>query len=214
MIATYSPNGTHAAGKTIRQNLSGESWATLRAGAGTGSDSDFVEGGFAGEFVNIKRGLIFFDTSKLAAGSVITAATLRLWVASDLSESGTATVGITKVGAGISSNTDVRTNSYYNIANHTSTRVASDVNIASMTPGTTEDFSLNATGLAAIVPGGVTKFAVRLGWDIDNTSPPGGDEAEANATFRTINTSFGGSVPPELIVTFTPRQCLGFFQLA
>jgi hypothetical protein len=79
----------------------------------------------------------------------------------------------------------------------TSTRYTSDIAITSMSTSAYSDFTLNASGIAAINKTGNTLFVYRLGWDIDNTSPG----TPANGTFAGSSFAFGTTNPQKLVVT-------------
>lgn len=150
-------------------------------------------------FDSLYRGIVLFDTSGLPADAVITAATVKLYVTSTVDQL-SQSIGIT--AATPASNTTIGYADYAT-ANFGSTRFATDSTIPALTTNAYNTFTLNASGRAAVIPGGggVSKFAVRLSADIDNAAPTWGASQQSRVTFNTADA--GASVAPILTVTYT-----------
>lgn len=202
---TYNPDGnpenTSVDGWVDRSDVT-ESFADIRSGSGNFSrDAGSVN--YAGifpwtgtdEWNELLRGIVLFDTSSLPDDAVITSATLSLYVhykQNTFNQS----VGVT---AAAPASSTALVNSDYNIANFDSTRFASDVSIDSISVNSYNSFTLNAAGLAAISKTGISKFAIRLSCDIDNSAPTWSAPGSSEIRFHTSeNTN-----KPRLTIAYT-----------
>lgn len=186
----------------IARVVSGESWTTIRSGAGnTTYETDVngyipsLDGGTSPNYVFHARGLFIFDTSVLPDNITINSVTLRMYVNAKLDNHG---LGFNVVSATTASDTGFAT-SDYNIVNYGSTRfLDSDIDITSVTTGQYLEMTLNASGEANINTTGYSKFGIRFDADIDNTSPT------FNAGVSGLQVLFNenGSNPVELVIDY------------
>lgn len=85
--------------------------------------------------------------------------------------------------------------------NFGTTRYATDLTLAGMTTGQYNDWTLNATGLAAISKTATrTKFGIRIDDDIDNTAPTWASDKFAQCSASSANAA-GTTEDPKLVVT-------------
>ena len=189
----------------VRRAAAVDTFSNLRAGAGTTSDDndasflavyvDNVNGTDSG-WDDLIRSIYLFDTSAIQDGASITAATFSLYVNSkrDIFAQDVGLVGSTPA-----SNTALVASDYGQLG---TTRYATDLDVGALTTSAYNDWTLNATGLAAIsVTSTPTKFGVRYSGDIDNSAPTAStDYAEVNVNFAD---TAGTTSDPKLVVTGT-----------
>lgn len=197
------PESTSVDGVVARQVYSAsESFSTIRT-ATTGGKSDtgltmipnIIADTTTDKYVEMARGIVLFDTSSLPDDAVITGATIQVYVQAkhnDFAQS----LGVTAVTP--TANTSLVA-ADYDIAKFGSTRFATDVNIDSLTENAYNTITLNNDGIAAITDTGVSKFALRLSGDIDNTAPTW---ASGETSYAILHTS-DNTNKPRLVVTYT-----------
>lgn len=137
-----------------------------------------------------------FDTSSIPDSNTISAATVSIRpdtsVFAPTDTIGGATIGVT--GFAPANENSIALS---DMNNWTSTRYATDLTFTSQSTSAYTDFTLNASGIAAISKTGNTLLCYRLGWDIDNTSPG----SPANGLYTGASYSFGATNPQKLVVT-------------
>lgn len=156
-----------------------EAFGTLRGGNGTSANDsgsqDFAVDLFAGSgssntYQVLARGIYVFDTSSLPDTDVISAATISICSRTTKIDGlgGNGAVGIT--AATTASNTALAASDYQ--SNTSATRLAdTDIDVGSWAADSVyNNWTLNASGIANISATGVSKFASKLGFDIDNTT--------------------------------------------
>lgn len=150
-----------------------------------GSDNWFPLVNFSAGSYYIYRGFLFFDTSSIPDGATITSATLRIRYSSTV----TGSPSVCVQQATVASTTTVA-NADFDAFNATelASRVTPSVN-------TWAEFTLNASGLAAISKTGFTKLCIREAQDVD-----GSYSAAKYANVRTLDDS---TYKPQLVVTYT-----------
>lgn len=210
--ATFYPDpnveSTSVDGCAFRNNAGGETFATLRAGAGTNVDDSGATtepcAGYGhlagGNFYRCYRGIFVFDTSSLPDTATVTAATFSLYGFSKVDNIGiTPKLGITQ---GYSASSTALAASDYDIGNWSDTRICdTDITYAGYSTSAYNDFAFNATGLAIISKVGVTKVGTRMDSDIDNSSPGGALLADSNfIPYYADQTGTGND--PMLVVTY------------
>lgn len=212
---TVYPNAhvetTSVDGYLVRNTTPTEAFTTLRGGNGTvAGDSgtgDIAADLFAGlgasnTYQALYRGIYFFDTSAIADSDVVSAATISICSRSTKIDGlgGNGAVGITSGTA--ASNTALAASDFQ--SNTSGTRLAdTDIDMGSWAADSTyNNWTLNASGIAAITLTGVSKFASKLNFDIDNTTTgltwaSGGEILARN--YLADNT--GTSCDPKLVIT-------------
>jgi len=155
---------------------SGESFSSLRNGAGTGtnSSSPYLTLGIRSSNNNIantydlfKRNVFLFNTSELPDNAIINNVTFSVWSSSASlfkNQLGSATYGITGIDPitpGIVSQNDYQ--------RFTATRYSdTDIPQTNIANYNYNNWIFNSAGIAAISKTGWTNVAVRTKWDIDN----------------------------------------------
>lgn len=186
-----------------------QTFTNIRAGAGTGSaisgGSIYVEiysSATSNQFVQLQRGLIYFDTSSLTSDAVISGATFSVYGSNKWS--GFDAAPTLHIASGNSASTSELANSDYAQSNFGTTSFGS-IAYADFTI----DFSgynvitLNSSGLSAISKTGITKFSAQLGWDLNNNfTPTWAANKEGGFLLYSANNS-GTSADPKLVVTYT-----------
>lgn len=159
------------------QFTTNQTFSTLRNGAGNFSDYNqtftltyLLGGTTSNRFSGIGRSIFVFDTSSLGSNATITSATFSVRGVSksnDLSLSSDH-IKLSLVSATTSSNNSIQPGDYDGIG---STRLSSDISYSVFSTSGFNNYSLNASGLAAINKTGQTKLALLLAVDVDNGSP-------------------------------------------
>lgn len=204
--STFFPDAhtesTSVDGRASRQ--ANESFAAIVSGAGTHSQDSapgptFEEcvrlragGGFP-NFDRCSRGFFLFDTSALPDTDTVDSATLELWIYGKTDSGGWApNIGI--YASTPASNTAIVASDYAQVG---STLLATELSYASITVDAYNAWTLNSTGLAAITPTGVSKFATRSDIDATATIPANSGELLINCHFADTT---GTSTDPMLVV--------------
>lgn len=148
----------------------------------------------------ITRSFILFDTSSLGAGSVVSAATLSLFVSSKTTGAAGDGDTINLFSSAPASNTALALTDFNDVG---STKfVTGDTAFGSISTSAYHDMALNASGLAAIEPTGISKFSARIGNDYENNDITHIGEPENSMTFASAETANTTS-DPKLFVTYT-----------
>lgn len=199
------PETTSVDGYAARQAAL-QTWAGLHNGAGThAGDADLVYYAGIGSWnvlntwVRIFRVAMLFNTSTIPVGSLINSARVSIHGASKYNDSAwLATLGVFESFPNF--NTAITTADYIHFND---TLLSSVIPYAQFhTPG--EMFlNFNQFGKVAIVPGGITKLAIREAtYDAPNIAPPWANNKNVSMTFYTAER--GGTDRPYLEVTYQP----------
>ena len=164
--STFYPDANAVDGYVNRTGVS-EVWATLRAGAGTGNLSSGaqlfwqIESAIASSpnFTALYRSIIMFDTAALPDTDIISSATLSLYGTEKVDASGNSPTG-TIVGTTPASATALENADYSDFG---ATEFASRITYANWSTVAYNDFALNASGIAAVIKTGVSKFGFMEG---------------------------------------------------
>lgn len=193
----------------VRRNGVNETYATIKAGAGTNSGTTGTAGSFfatqstttSNQFQANLRSIFTFDTSDITDGATIDSATFSLYGSSkgnDLNWSA-ADASLAVVGVSPANNNDIANADYGNFG---STRFATDLAQASISTTGYNDISLNASGLAIISDTGITKLGVRSAADLDTASPGWVSDKYTNVNGVFADTA-GTTSDPKLVVNYT-----------
>jgi len=205
-----NPETTSVDGSVFRNNPGGESFAVLRAGAGTDALDNHAYNepcaGYghltgSGNWYRLYRGIFGFDTSALPDGASISAATFAIYGKSKTDGiSITPKIGITK---GYSASNTALVASDFNVSNWENTRYCdTDITYAGFSTTGYNTYTLNASGIANINKTGVSKFGTRTDGDIDNSSNPGGSTLADSYFAVYYSDQTGTSNDPYLSVTY------------
>ena len=209
---TTTPPGGDGYAITVQNHAgsdTGQPWSTLRGASGTSSNNNanhFSANIHMGSTTNyyryMARSFVTFSTQSLPDSAIISSSTIGIVGMSSANPCCSQSIGWTSA-----------TTSYpASVGNSTFTefldvRQASDIGIGSITVGSDghyTDWTLNGTGLAYIDKTDVTKYAMRMSGDIDNTAPTPWSFATAGGLTAYSNEEDGvGDNRPTLSVTYT-----------
>ncbi len=183
----------NAAWATARDTASGETKGTTAAVTyitRTFQDADGLN-------FDVGRSLFLFDTSALTAAASISAGVVSFAGTGNGTEN-QSTTALHVVASTPASNTTLALADFSQIG---STSFGS-IDFASyvITDGTYNNITLNASGLAAISKTSISKFAVRDGLDLSNTSPA---INKLNIVYAYLADQAGTTTDPKLVVTYT-----------
>ena len=203
------PESTSVDGRAYHYDAAGITWAAIRGGAGIGAQSSNAAFKIAGVYADtvtdrydeIDRYIGLFDTSAITDSDTIDSATLSLkpTTTTPITDELGGSHGYALVASNPASDTNLVSGDFTTLG---STRFASDVALSSMSADTYFDFTLNASGLAAITTTGVSKFGVRVDIDLDNSEPTWASDEEITVRCYIANQTGTGS-DPKLVVVHT-----------
>lgn len=191
-------------------------WATMRGAAAATTIADanqtavvyLLSGVAAGTWNSLGRVILGFNTAAIGATSTITAAELQITPRSTPFDDLTQSANLSTVTAPASAT--AVTDSDYNVTKYGSTKLSTDVALATLVADTPHTFTFNADGRNAISKTGITWLALRIVSDITNSEPgvnPGGnlqsdftirsaeDATEANRPVLTVTYTVAGGAP-------------------
>jgi hypothetical protein len=188
-----------------------ETFATIRAGAGTNKNSldtdqvvvDLFGSSTVNKFATFMRYFTFFDTTALPSSATISAATISLYGTSKTNTIGSPDLHV--ASSTVSTNTTYAITDFQNVG----TTTFGNVTYANYSVVGYNDISLNASGIANITKQGVSKFSWQLSWDINNSFT--GSWISNSGSFLNANTAdnTGLSTDPKLVVTYTTASFKG-----
>jgi len=221
--STTSPDAdtesTSVDGYVLRE-ATNESWATIRAGAGTSSgDADtaiapiFIDTGVGGDkFFILRRGIFLFDTSALPDTDTIDSATFEFVSSGKNNNAGfvsTSDLDVHLVSSTPASNTALVNADYSQTG---STSFGSKTYDSVTTDSSTyNSITIDATGRATISKTGVTKFGIRCGADFSDTAPSYTNTGNNSRITFILADEAGSSQDPLLVIVHssavaTPSQ--------
>ncbi len=186
----------------VYRTAAGDSWNTIRTGAGNAHDDAGAAGNVgiyrgAGGYTVMMRGVFTFDTSPLPDNAYVDSGTFQLQGVASADGAGmNPTYGIFEMTSTISD--DDLVNADYNIARWTNTDPMSDNITSQLDVGFYGYFPLNEEGEDSINVTGVTYWGIRVyNYDVLNVEPGGGigNTYEQWATAESAN-------PPHLFIWY------------
>lgn len=188
-----------------------ETWATAHDNAtGTGasavataSNMCYTAEGFTTNAKWVYRAVFLFDASAITDTDTIDSAVFSVFVTTIYDEGlGDNTKEYTVLcSSNPASNTTLATSDYdYN--DFGTTAFSNTIADTTGTPNAYYDYTLNASGLAAVSKTGVTKFALRHGYDITNTEPIAASTYKNNGITGGRWADYTGTTSdPKLVIT-------------
>jgi len=171
----------------------GDNYATVRTSpTGSVNTSGLTIGQVYYVTYRAYRGFIFFDTSAIPSGAVISGATLSLWGSSDLSA--TDFDIIIQNGSGYPN--DPLAAGDYNYSYYSGSG-GNTFNTTSWVNNAWNNITLNSTGLGWIQKGGKTKLALRGSGDVNGSTPTQAEYVRADSR------EDGDGFAPKLAVSFS-----------
>lgn len=191
-------------GRVTRGGVS-ENFATIRAGAGTaasdvlatGASSIGIIGSGASTYTDLFRSIYCFNTAVLGGGTVLTAV-FSLWGESLGTVLGTFNAHV--CSATPASTSTLAATDYANLGTTSFANIAS----ASLTNGAYNSFTLDANGVANVNASGISKFGLRINWDINNDTTGLGTGSGASTWESSWADAAGTANDPKLTGTYTP----------
>lgn len=185
-----------------------ESFATIRAGAGTIAENTLTNvtvvslqaSTTLNQFQTLRRGIFTFDTSALTSSATISAVTLSLTGSGSTPAVGAGATSMHITSASPASNNTLVASDFSNVGE---TSFASIPTGSYLSTGY-NDFVLNASGIANVSLTGISRFGSRIGWDMDNSTT---GFTWASGAFSAIGCTFadqtGTTSDPKLTITYT-----------
>ena len=185
-----------------------ETWTNVVNGAGdVGSDTasplllnQINAGSTTDRWARIYRAFILFDTSSIGAAT-IDSAVLSIYGSSKSDTAGIAP-NLNIFSSNPASNTAIVAGDYGNVG---STEFSTDISYASFSTSAYNDFTLNASGEAAIDTGGISKFSTRSDYDSTDSAPTW--TSSLQSYLRGVSAENTGTTQdPKLVVNYTPSS--------
>lgn len=201
------PESTTFDGYITRSGVT-EAWAAIRGGAGNfGEDnsSDFIFASWlattsSNTWDTIARGIFLFDTSAISTAATVSAVSFKFYCTGKVAPSD-ATASkreLEVVSSAPASNTAVSNADYASMG---STSFGAFV-YADITASAVNTKALDAGGIANVTKGGISKFGVRSGADLDNNAPTWVSE-DQYIIYGAFAETTGTANDPTLEVTYT-----------
>lgn len=202
------PEVSSVDGQVKRTNPTGD-WADVHDGPGTGAEdkgASYVVGLRCGptkpNWYEIYRAPQLYDTSPIPPGSLIDAAEVGEYVEGKINDWGGANFGLGVYESYPTSNTALVAADYGKLY---AVQLATPILYNSITVGAMNVFTLNAAGLMKVIPGGITKLALRESQrDAPNAPPPWLRYALLTFAISSADTPFPAQ-RPYLKVTYRPK---------
>jgi hypothetical protein len=185
-----------------------DSWTTIKGRAGDYAyDSAYTwylcgykNAADYNAFVYLFRSILTFNTTSLGVGAAVTAAVISIYGGIGTNGLG----GTPKINIVTSNPTNPASLTETDFSTLGSTRLSAAIEYASWDTGGYNSFTLNATGIAAVVGGGISKYGIREDtYDIGTSTPVYIGEGY-QMFFIGRGYAAGASYKPKLSVTYTP----------
>jgi hypothetical protein len=188
----------------VQRAVAQELFSSIRGGAGTGTEvtSGYLyptlsAGSATDQFTALIRAIACFDTSVMGTGAGISAATFSMVAVT--SSNGLGGDNFHVCGATPASTGNLVTGDYSQLGNTS----FGSVTYASLSAFAYSVWALDSNGIANIDPAGISKFGVRLGWDINNSfTGTWSNGAVTYCYFQSADAS-GTAGDPKLDLTYT-----------
>jgi RHS repeat-associated protein len=180
-------------------------WSTARDATDGTTKDDSTADDSAGtvnkqaEGYHIGRGFFLFDTSSLNDGDVVSAGTISIYPTSFANSDNDQYAYEVFVSSNPAANTALVTADFDQVG---STAYTDTVDIDNLSAGVYADFTLTASGRAAISSTGISKFAMREGHDFENVAPDTNGSTGVNG--MSMAETSGTSQDPKLVITHEP----------
>lgn len=207
--ATYypdaDPESTSVDGNVSIVDSGGRTWAAIHdAGTGTGASTssstgifiDLYADGNTDEWQGLYRTFILFDTSALPDGATISAAVVSVYGVYKLDEFG---ASVNVYSSNPASNTALITADYDALG--TTPFCDTPITYSAFSTSGYNDWTLNATGRAAVSKTGITKLSIRESvYDAPDSEPTW---ASTDRSYVQAYAADQGSNKPKLVVTYS-----------
>ena len=187
--------------------------ADIRAGAGTSNDYASADiqivrlqaSTTSGQYKDLRRGILLFDTSGLPDTATISEAILSFVANAStdtLSGSASDNSAIVLVASTPASNIVLENADFSQVGTTDFGRSAKQGSLT-IDSSTYNNITLNASGISAISKTGITKFAMRYGWDFDNTATGLTWSSEGIQRISIATAEAGTATTPKLVITYS-----------
>jgi hypothetical protein len=181
----------------------GQLWTVIRSATGSAFDDDsdnaavyIVADTVTDKWLILKRTILLFDTSALPDTATITSAKVRVR-GCEKRDGLSIAPDIVVVSSAPASNTALAAGDYDSLG---TTALSNVTTYAAFDAAGWNEFTLNASGLAAISLTGITKFGLRnKNYDIDNVAPAW---SNANSGLWVCTAEDATGYKPELVITY------------
>jgi hypothetical protein len=195
--------------------MNGSAWSTLIAAAGDTSRDNFSdesmfmwhEAQVSNQFSNLYRNIILFDTSKIPDTDSVDSATLSVYGTGKADGSSNAP-SINIYSSNPASNTALANGDFDSLG---STPFSTAITYSGWSTSGYNDFTLNASGVAAITNSGVSKFGVRnANYDAAGVAPTWTAPCTSHYINGYMADQSGTANDPKLIVQRTAPTVKGY----
>jgi len=201
--------GTTSVDGVVGRVVASETFSTIRGGAGTNASvanaNDSIGYLFSSsttdQYQYLFRGILLFNTTAIGHGYV-TAASFTPYITAKTNGLGSADLHV--CASTPASNTTLATSDYGNVG---STSFGS-VTYAGATTSAYNAITLDANGIAAVNPSGVSKFSTRLSWDQANSFTGTWVSTVTSSFSADMADQTGSTTDPKLDVTYTPHSTI------
>lgn len=202
------PETTCCDGYTYGTDDTPNTWAATRAlssgvsalcnASASGGSGWYIQKNTGDSFAYFRRAMALFDTSTLGAVDISSAVYSYYVTSKERAGNGwtDAQMATSLVASSPASNTDIVADDF---DQYGSTKFATDGAYASASVNAYFDFSMNATGIAAIAKTGITKLGIRCAADVDNSYPSDADPTGAHGVY---GQSAEDANKPKLVITY------------
>jgi hypothetical protein len=186
----------------------GVSWATLVAAAGNNVADATASGYFmviqrgtdTDAWKDLRRGIFLFKTSALTAGASISAAVMSI-EGQDKGDGASITPDLNVYSSAPALNTELAVGDFDSLG---TTAFATAITYSGFNAAGYNNFTLNASGIAAIDKVGISKFGVRnANYDASGTPPTWASGGAYSHFICTFAETAGTTSDPKLVVTYT-----------
>jgi len=197
----------------VNHALTNQTWSTIRDGAGNGCNYSLNEeyiiqiSSGSSAWNEIKRFICLFDTSSIPDDDVISSATLSIYITENYNNSSW-TPNLNVFSSNPASNTSLTNGDFDSLG---TTAFATAISYENINASGYNDFTLNASGIAAISKTGISKFGLRnANYDAANSAPTWAASKSWVITARTSKYSDTSSDPKltvthSAVITFIPQ---------
>jgi len=199
-----------------RYNTAGETWATIHDSAvatavvkdaETTLFTEIYSKGSSTDWIGLARSIFTMDTSSLGASATVNSAVFSVIPSSKTDNAGISP-DMNVFSSSPADSNDVVAGDYDSLGTtpFSTAKAYADIVIASY-----NDFTLNASGLAAISLTGITELGLRNeNYDADNVEPlhPGGLSNLQSRVLGYFADSTGTTNDPKLVIDYTPGTSL------
>jgi hypothetical protein len=201
-----------AMNEQVYRVVTSETWATIIAGAGNGSQyvgaggdwfCGFQSSSIVAQFGSNIRTIFLFDTSALTSSASISAAVISLYGESKLDDFATPSTPDINVYTSTPASNTVKADADYTQVGSTA-QCDTAITFAGFSTTAYNDFTLNATGISNVSKTGISKFGARnVNHDVAASAPTAAGTIKTGRVSGYFANETGTTKDPKLVVTYT-----------